>query len=851
MGLGVLVAGHPATGSHLAPAATTSPSAHATVRSSTAVQSNPRLLQEQQILAKARADHIPLSAVSLPNLLGSAKVADGVVSPLTTIAPAPMGIGTYGVRNTTGVAQPYTLRSDSWEGTITINSVNSFLLDNDGAFSASGANNTFGVQLNTVTNGTTVKGNSTGDFWTQNVMYWNLIPGTVTFLDNIWNFSSPAVSLQDGTLYSFNGTPVYPEFYFDFGPTIPVTLPVTIHLFLNSSVTDLNGTGYSTVRFGYDVVNAATNVTEAAGVYDTVLFNSTLPFASVPDAPFLVDGANLTPTNFLLYDSEIMIGGPGGGTTTSIYGINATESLAYLNQTTDTYQYPPSAWNVGADTGETSEGIAETYTTPGIVSVGAGPSLPTPFWNATPGGNPGVATIGASLSPTNAFVFVTPGSSFDTNFAAWAPTQTASSVAYALPPGTYTVNALLSDYTPIQRTVTVGAGGSVSLNFAMHRNMMAGVYTPLFAWNNAQLAALSTGGTGSAAQPYTIENNPARGGLNPVFGEMNDFLFLVFPGVLFANTSAHVTLNNPSLNAVTFPALYDGALAFYGLPFTNNLQFEIYDSSNVSIWNAKGITGWFFFEDFGPTGFLPLANVVIWGGSNDLVGHSTFLSQGSSLLLAGLDPNGSSVVWGNTFENSSVLSPTMYPGDGASNGPPIGIFAFESGDLIYNNFVATSITAISFDNNLFTGGFQVNNESWNLPMVLPSSRAMVVNGYSLSGSIVHGPYQGGNFWADYTVGDPLPYDEFGFIETGGDYFPLPITAFSVTFTLSNKAPGVSWSVTVDGVTQTTSSKTLVFYEVPGTYTFSDAIVAGGGSITPSTGTFSVVNHTVTIALSYT
>jgi len=810
----------------------------------------PRLAFEQHVLATAKADHIPMAAVSLPNLLGQAKVSNGVVSPISTVAPAPMGIGTFGVLNTTGTAVPYTIETSSWEGSITINSVNTFMLDNDGALSTTGGNNTFGVQLNTVTNDTTVGSQSTGAFWTQNVMYWNLVPGTVTFLDNIWNFSSPATSLTSGTLYSYNGTPVYPEFYYDFGPTVAVTLPVTVHLFLNSSTTDIAGIGYSTVRFGYDIVNAASHVTEAAGVYDTVLFNSSLPAGSVPASPFLVSGSQLTPTNFLLYDAEIMIGGPGGGTTTSVYGISGTEQLQYWNSTDSAYVNPPSAWNVGTDTGETSEGIAETYTTPGTVSLSAGPSIPMPLWNATPGGNIGKATFSGPLSPSNAFVFFTPGSAFNVSTAAWAPTQTASTVSYSLPPGTYTVDAMMSDYTPIQTTLTVGNGGTGALHFVMSHHPAAGIYTPLDAWNNAQLAALSTSGAGTAAHPYVIENNLAAGGLNPVFGEFNDYLFPVFPGVLIAGTTAHVDFNNPALNNITYqPGAWAG-LTRLDLPISNNLQFELFDASNVSIWNARGISGWFFYEDYGPTGLLPLANVVVWGGYHDLVGDSLFLSQGSSLLLAGANGAAATgnVVWGNAFVNSSAISPTMYPGNGEFNGPPIGIFAFESGDLIYNNYVVTSITAFAPDENFFSGAPQLNLENWNLPMVEPSAWATSFNGYVLTGSIVASAFQGGNYWADYVPGvTTLPYDEYGYISSGGDAFPLPITAYLVVFELSEHTL-VTWSVTVNGVTQTTFFPVLAFYETPGTYSFSDAVVHGSGTITPSSSSFTVTTHNVLVFL---
>ena len=833
-------------------------SATSPAKTSPAVLSASHSALEQKIFATAQSNHLPLEALGLPNLVGQAKVTDGVVTPGYSTSPAPMGLATYGVQNTTGTPQAYTILTSSWEGTMTIHDVNTFLLDNDGAISSNGAANTFGIQLNAVTSDTTLQATSTYSFWTQNVLYFNFpYPGYVTLLDNVWNFSSPAFELSPGTIYAGNGSAIYPTFYYAFGPTFAYTLPLTIHLYLNSSTTHdtTSGYGYTTVRFGFSLVNANTRTTEASGIYDTVLFNSSTPYAQVPASPFLVDGSQLTPTGFIPYDAEIMLGGPGGGTTTSVYGFAGSASLRYWDATQHLYLYPPSAWNVASETGETVEGLDVTYTTPGTVHLSAGPSIPMPLWGATPGGNLGQGVVRGPLNPSNAFVFVTPGDHFDANTAAWAPTQTATSVHYLLPPGKFTVTAMLSDYRPLQVTLTVQAGHSQAVHFQMHRDFSMGVYTPLTAWNNAQLKAISIWGNGNPMSPYHLFNNPAPGGLNPVFGQFNDYLYQVFAGVLLAGTTAYTELNHPSLLAFTYESSYVPILEYFGLPLTNNLQFELVDASHVSIWHAQGITGWFFFEDYGPTGFLPLANVVVWGGSQNLIGGSQFVSQGSSLLLAGPDPYAptGNVVWGNTFVNSTELTPTMYPGDGANNGPPIAIFAFEAGDLIYNNWIGTSITAFAPDANMFFGSFQYNNESWNLPMVEPGGHSFWFNGHDLRGTIVPSRWQGGNYWIDYVAGlTPLPYDEYGFIAQGGDYFPLPITAHPVVFLLDTSGyGGVQWSVTLNGVTQTTWGTTLTFYETPGTYLYSDTVVHGTGSITPSSGTVNVDGHSVHVHLVYT
>jgi Thermopsin len=773
----------------------------------------------QDILHSAKLRHLPTEAVSLPNLLRApARLANGVVSPLTTVAPAPMGLGDFGVRNTTGTAVPYTLRSTSWEGSLTLHSVNPFLINNDGP-------DVFGVQLNTVTTNTTVMDSSTYSFWTQNVMYYIPSQSTVIFLDNIWNFSDANVGANEpaSTFYSYNGTPVSPTFYYDFGPTLYVPMPFTVHLFINSSITNLTGPGdgFTTVRFGYQILDG-TGALSSTGVFDTVLFNSSRAIGTVPVSPFMVNGSALTPTGFLLYDAELMIGGPGGGTTTSIYGINGTEQLRYLNDSTHTYQNDPTAWNVGTDTGETSEGISETYTTPGTVQLDAGPSMPTPLWNATPGGHIGRAHLTGPIGPTNAFVFFTPGKHFDDSLAAWAPTQTSSSVDFVVPPGTYAVRALMSEYSPTTRTLTVGAGVT-HVNFRLHADARLGIYTPLFAWENSQLAAISSSGTGASWSPYQIVNHQ-RGSLDPVFGEFNDYLYAVFPGVLFSGTTAHVEMNDPASFAVSYPRAYDAYLTSVGLPTDNHLSIELYYTSHVTIWGAQAITGWFFLDDYGPTGYLPLANVVLWGATDTLIGHNSFVSQGSSLLLMQGSGN---VVWGNRFVDGPQSAAMLY------NGTPVGIWTFESGDLIYNNYVATYITAYEQDTNLYDGSFQVNLESWNLTKIEPAGQVAWVNGYPLSGSIVGGKWQGGNYWSSYVPGSSLPYNDFGFIAEGGDYLPLPIVAYSVVF--SGHHVHGTWSVTLNGVTESTRSSTLVFYEVNGSYAYT-VTPPTGRSVSPSSGT---------------
>ncbi|MCI4358726.1 MAG: thermopsin family protease [Thermoplasmata archaeon] len=799
-----------------------------------------RAAHAHQILANAKAAHIPNRDLYVPNMMGGGYLSGGVVHPLTTVAPAPMGIGDFGVRNTTGTPTPYMIQSTGWEGSLTLNRIDSFLIDNDGP-------DTFTVQLNTVTTNTTVWGNSSGSYWIQNVFDYTPSSQSLIFIDNIWNFSSPSGAQPASTFYSYNGTPVPSVgYYFDLGPLLTVPMPFTIHLYVNTSTT-VNGTtlfAYPTVRFGYNILNA-TGVSTHHGVYDTVLFNSNARLFRVPLTKFMVNGAHLTPTNFLLYDSELMLGGPGGGTTASIYGINGSESLSYLNGGTNSFQSDPTAWNVGTDTGETSEGIAESYARAGTVSLSAGPSLPMPLWNATPGGEVGRARVAGGLDPSNGFLFVSPGKNFTRSTAAWAPTEPNGAFDFTLPPGNYTVEAMMSEYDPWNLTIDA-KNGTTNGNIVLTPDAARGVYTPLVAWNDGQLAGISSRGDGTLGNPYLILSNQ-HAGLDPLFGESNDYLYLVFPGLLIANTNAYVTVQQPASFGFTYPDAYLAGLTRNGLPFTNHLQLEFYNASRVTLWGASDITGWFFGPDYGPEAGLPLANVVFWDVSNSLIAGNTFVSQGSSLvLLNGPATGGGNVVWGNTFENGLQAAAFL------NYGAPGGLFEFESGDLVYNNYVTTTLPAFSPSSNLWSGAGQTNQNDWNLSEIEPATVSRVVNGFTLSGSVVGSPWQCGNAWGAFTSVTPVPYNANGSIVTGGDYCPYPVhpATYPVTFTETGLSNG-TWSVLLAGETRSASASSPISFAEPfGTWAFT-ASTAPGILVTPGSGNVTVAGSAQTIPIAFT
>ena len=254
----------------------------------------------------------------IPNVNYLPGMKNNHVEPLYDQSPAPMGIGDFGLINRGGHIVGTEMKTSSFEGTWTVNNLSAFNLGNDGPYSVT-------VQLNTILSHTTILGKSSFVYWTQNVIVYSSRTHSLTFEDNIWNFSSPTAVMNPSTIYNSTGNVIpYPGVHIAFGPTVTINYPFTVNLFLNTTVLD----GMDTVYFNYSIPTLSMN-----GTYDRVMFNSTYgmpPGYSAPPAYFEVNGHKLNPVG-LLYDAELMIGGPGGGSTNSIYAINSTMSLKYLS----------------------------------------------------------------------------------------------------------------------------------------------------------------------------------------------------------------------------------------------------------------------------------------------------------------------------------------------------------------------------------------------------------------------------------------------------------------------------------------------------------------------------------------
>jgi thermopsin len=803
-----------------------SPQGSPSVASPTPAVANARAI-EARMTAALNQGHIPANEQLLPNLDPQVPMQNGMITPGYNTVPAPLGIADYGIQSVGGVNVATQSLSTSVEGSLNMNQISLLYLDSAGP-------DEYSIQLNTVATNVTVLGNSSFQFWNQNVVYYYQGSHTLHLLSAIVNFSSPALDFPSNTIVSGNGA-IYPGFgyFFPYGPTLDVPEPFSIQFYNNLTVIH----GNAAVYFNYTISSPA--APRMSGSYDLVVFNSQLPGGSgrhTPQPHYDIDGHALSGTGYIPLDAELILGGDGGGSTTSVFDLNATMQLFTEATGMSSYQPIPAAYDFGMETGETLEGVAAWASDTGIptVHLGPGPAVQEPLWGVVGAPSFGHITATLNIHPSNTFVFGSLGKSLNSSTAAWAPVPANGMARYALPPGLYTFRFLLSDYTPTTQTLFTSSPYSIS----MASNPMLGVYTPLWAFGNAQLAAISVpGGLGTATAPYQLVNNP-QPTINPLFGQFNDYIFPVFPGVLLVDTTAYVTVGNVSSFLVPLSLSWEAAyVGAYGAPTTQNLGFDFYATQHVSLVSNPDISGWFWAY----TGGQSEANVVFWNSSHDLIAGNTFQASSEALFFYGGSQN---TIWGDVFETS--LPTAASTGNVMNYGDPLALELFESGDLIYNNAFVTPQTAQAppFDIYSFNGNPAAWTDRWNVS-VQPASDVRTVNGFALSGNVLGLDWEGGNYWSNYgSASAPygmLPYSNGGQIDVGGDAHPLlPFVLEQVRFREAGLPAGSTWSVTLNGITMTSTGPTITFWDPTGSYSYLVGPVTGftahpaGGMETVST-----------------
>jgi thermopsin len=815
-----------------------------------------------KLLAEARADHVDMQKFYPPNMVFAPTIRNGmVVHPGYSETPEPAGLADYGIMNSSGTPSSFTFNTTSYRASLTLNSLLPYYL-------ATGTAEAFTSQLNVVLQNVTLFGNSSYNFWNQNVLFYDANSQQMFIENNIWNFSAPGAGQPTDTFFHTpgytNGTDNPSIGYYAAGTQTfnGIAPPFSIVFYLNATTYTNGSTHYTEVDFSFNVLNGA-GVQTMSDMYDRVLFNNSGGSGPIPQAQYHIDGTNLTPTGYIPYDAEIMLGGPGGGSTATFDALNASMTLQHWNATAGAYVNEPSAWSAGSETGETAVGVSDYYTASGVAVLGAGPEFVQPFWNSSATATAGAAVITGTISPSNSWAFVTAGATYSEATAAWAPLPPSGTYAWNLTSATYTVKLMESDYKQVvSSAMTVTNASATPYSVALTASSAAGVYTPLYAWTNSQLAAISSGGAGTVGSPYVLVNNEVTN-LSGEFAAVNDYAFPAYPGISLVGTSAYVEILNPAPFTVDAWGVSLFFATYYDTPTTNSLSTWLFETSNVSIVGGT-MSGWFSGNQDG----FPYANLLIWNSTNTLVTGVDFEVSTNAIFTYG--GTGNSIV-GNTFTNAplagyNIMSPCGYaylPAYAGIYCLPLGITGLvenEGGDSIWNNYFDVPVTAFETNANVFDdlylSAVDYYSNSWNLSTAQPASTVTTINGISISGSTSGASTVCGNWWYNYLAGDSLPYNNpyptyliglvGGAIITGGDYCPAsgPSSGGTVVFAETGLPTGTTWSVTINGATLTGKSSAQVTSLSAGSYAYSVGSVSGY-SAAPGSGTATIVATTTT------
>ena len=264
-----------------------------------------------------------------------------------TVQPAPIGIADFGIG---AYGKPYEYNTSSFVGSINIKKLTAF----NSSLGSFGDNNlTF--QLNSilafVNNGTLY------NYWIQDVYYYNTTTRLLSINNNIWNWSNPvdqnltsSTVTGNGTIYT--GSAPSGNVYIDSpaassllpGNCKEISLPRTISLRINSTLVS----NVPEVIFQYN------NGTSGWVTYD----NAKFIFAKDVNADygFVVNG-NVSALNGLYYETDLIVGGPGGGTKNIITSSNMTMKLDYANG--NNYQSINNAYDFSGNTGEAVSNLTD------------------------------------------------------------------------------------------------------------------------------------------------------------------------------------------------------------------------------------------------------------------------------------------------------------------------------------------------------------------------------------------------------------------------------------------------------------------------------------------------------------
>jgi hypothetical protein len=664
-----------------------------------------------------------------PYTVRAQPASGGAVAVEPLVAPAPMGLADLGIGPS---GAPYVYNTSSFEGTIQLGSFSAY---SPGYAVFDEAPDWTTLQMNAVGVNLSYPGSSTGTFWFQNVVHFN---GTELQLeDNIWNFSSYSALLTPGTIYSHGakGVVQFDEFYYDYGPTIPVTYPFTLSLAITLEVVATRPTAV----FNYTLTNG-TGPAGTAHTYDQVSFNG----AAVGIPQFQVNGGAYNPFGNQ-YDAELILGGDGGGTNANVVDLRGNATLDRWDSLSHRYVSVPSAYDHGVDSGETATGVAAYYLPHQTTAfLNQGPSLLYGLWNtssgsAGPAAAPGYLHVDLTVSPDYAFVFATYLDAskqplVDANFT-YAPSSSTGATVTDLPPilagNPYEFGAWANGYDNGSVTVKGNSTGTGAIALTA---AAATFDTPVYLHGDAQAAAFGAAKiphTGYAAGKSTLWINASQADLLAPFLRLNDFDYPTF--VLFAGERLNLTVRVNGLvqapasfsytSSYPFTGVRPGAgwtqgyFFFYGtghftvsnttLVGNTTLYYRsIASPGTLEFYRTSGSVAtnvWSFQDSFGVAAIdasdLTLRNVSGYQGANGLAVVNSTGVTATEVGAFGTDYVGTPSVGAYIFDSTAVHLDFLNASSGS-----IGVYAQTSSGVTVNHVLAVTTSPTRLSDAFFLNG---------------------------------------------------------------------------------------------------------------------------------------------------
>ncbi len=710
--------------------------------------------------------------------------------------PAPVGIADYGI-GPGGV--PYNYTTNSFLGTTAISSIST----NGSGGSA------FTVQENVVLS--FGSGSTAYSFWIQDVAFVQSSYGGATpyveFIDNVWNMSSGSAAMHNSTI-SGNGTvsnSTGGPFYYDVagsslpGNNINIGFPVTIQL----KVVSYTSGGAPAVSFQYN---------DGYGwvTYDNTIFK----FAPSPsyDSGFFVTGSYYNPYG-TFWDAELILGGPGGGSSSTDYQSNIHMALDYWNG--HNYQAIRNAYNFGSDT---AESINDVVTTPSYEKPNG--TLYPDYTAAASGSALGTLYMSNQVSTINIHSPVASGDLYVNG--TLVTYFTGNDVNITLEPGSYLFAIHYANgtfYSSILENLTAGEFLSISLGAYKvtftETGLPAGTAWSLDVGGNTLTTTASAlvMGASNGTYNYTISTAnkdwkpTAYAGTITVSGsDMN--VTITFQPVLFslvfretgltAGTDWSVTAGsvtrNSTASTITF-SLQNGTYSYTVTGITGYVAGAYSGSAVISGSSATFTVAWasvthrVTFTDTGlPSGAEWWLNVT---------GGSSYFSTGSNISF--LEANGTYSYHISTANKD--WRPSSYVGTFTVSGSGINETAAFMPVLHSLKFIESGLST-GTKWSVTVNGITENSTGYNITFMLQNGsytyRVAGIPGYSASS------YSG----TVSMYGAPLSKS-----------IDWTVVTYTVTFTETGLPQGTYWTIIFDGIRDTTDNSTVSFTTANGTFTY--------------------------------